>query len=124
MERFLEAEEDLFSRAGLPASIAHHFMQLCRSVIVERQYRERVEVENVIADLQRYVCETAELLEIAKRRGVLNGMVDVFSGLTIAAVNGGLLAPTSGLSGGFLTASMTAGSAIVSKGYDTVVRYF
>jgi len=124
LDIFLNAERELFQRAGLPLSASDHLVNRCRSVIVAGRYDERIELAYSLAELQNYVCQKADQLETGLRRGILGGLLNVFGGLTVAVLNGGLLAATVGLSGAASAASVLVGGVIAADGYTTVRKIY
>jgi hypothetical protein len=121
---FLSAEGDLFAQAGLPTSIAEHLLRRCFEVTLQPPPVDRAEIADVFGDLRMYLCEKATLLEASRRRGVLSGVRDVFGGLLVAALNGGLLAATVGMSGAQCAVSVVIGGMIAADGYSSVRRLF
>jgi hypothetical protein len=121
LEGFLAAERDLLTRAGLPTSVVNGLIEKCRTVMVELRYQGGPpEFGDALGDLQRSVCDRATRAEAGRRRGILSGMGEVFGGLSIAALNGGLLAISLGLSGAASATSMAVGSAVAGDGYVSV----
>jgi hypothetical protein len=123
LNQFLLAERDLFGRAGMPASLTEHLLRRCHDLIASPP-RERTEISTALGDLQNLVCTQSDSLDQARRRGVVGGMFGVLGGLSIVALNGGLLAATVGLSGAQCAASGALGSLVAGEGYNTVRRHF
>jgi hypothetical protein len=124
LERFLASERDLLTRAGLPTSVVDGLIEKCRTVMVELRYKDGPpEFGDALGELQRYVCDRARQAEAGRRRGILGGMGDLFGGLTVATLNGGLLAASLGLTGAASAASIAVGSFIAGDGYLSVMEY-
>jgi hypothetical protein len=120
LKRFLAAEADLLSRAGLPISATSDLIQHCETIIVQGRFNERADIAAALTDLQCYVCERAERAELNQRRGLLGGMRDVLGGLAVVVLNGGCLAATTGIS----AASMQLGGVVIADGYKNIRSLF
>src|SRR6266550_4335282 len=123
MRVFLEAERELLQRAGLPVSITNDLISKCEGIIVHARFRERAQIGAILAELRTYVCERSDTFDSTRRRGVLEGTVAVLGGLTLASLNGGILAATLGLSGAASAASMALGGFVAAEGYGEVKRH-
>jgi hypothetical protein len=123
MRVFLEAERELFQRAGLPVSVTNDLISKCEDIIVHRRFRERVQIGFILAELRTYICDRSDTFDSTRRRGVLEGTVAVLSGLTLASLNGGLLALTLGLSGAASAASIGLGTIVAAEGVGEVKKH-
>jgi hypothetical protein len=124
MTDFLAAERELFIRAGLPVSATEHLLDKLRDVIKEPRAYEAGEMVEGLAQLKSYVCERVDRTQVSRNRAILGGLRDLLSGLTIATLNGGLLAATVGITGAAAAASVTAGGLVAADGYTTVRKLF
>jgi hypothetical protein len=113
-----------FHRAGIPASASDHLIARCREVIIDGRFQDRLEIFDCLAELQRYVCDKSVQIDADRRRGSLGGFQDVFGGLTIMALNGGLLATSVGLGGAAAAGSGGVSGVVAAEGYGAVRRYF
>ena len=124
LEQFLSAERELCSRAGLPVSATEHLIQRIRVVILEKREANIGAVVEELASLRDYVCSGFDRSATRRSHALLAGMRDVFGGLTIATLNGGLLAVSVGISGALSAASIAAGGAVAADGYGSVRKLF
>jgi hypothetical protein len=121
LDEFLAAERDLFIRAGLPESLSVQLVDRVRNVI-QNPPSESVEISRGLEELRQYACGQADRIETGRHRGLLGGMFGAISGISIVALNGGLLAATGGMSGAQCGASSAAGGLVFGEGVNVVRR--
>ncbi|MCU0647988.1 MAG: hypothetical protein MUF00_08335, partial [Gemmatimonadaceae bacterium] len=95
-----------------------------RAAIAEPRQIAPSAIADGLMSLKDYVCDRFDRSETSRNRAILTGMRDLFGGLTAAALNGGLLAASVGITGAASAVSVAAGSAIAADGYTAVRRLF